>query len=572
MSQKQPYLTPAQQLLYAAAISASNNSSATSESGEPQAKRAHQDSKTPSPVDTQTTSNGNTAAQIQLRQELSSLASSAAAMTASSIVNSAITNLRQEVYDLVSKLKTQAQPAPCAGSKPVSTAAPTTSKKPQSRLPEVVRINVGGRIFTTTRATLCRVPGSYLARIFTGKAEAIHDSAGMVFVDRNPGQFERILDALREPAAIANLPLGDVAFQRELEFYGLAQVFGLGSKPTSTPLLMTPPPGQDRLLALGGLNENNPYKYLRTAECYNPVKDEWTVISDMFWDRAQSGVVSTGSNLYVLGGRNEEVDAIVGNYNSVSQQWQEALDMTLPDRIYAAGFALVRDRILMVGGCLTRPGHASSKFVEVVTNRVYAFPLDPTPAMSGDNVGLPRQWQMTAPMIHPRGRHACAVAQGTVYALGGIDVTGKVVATVERFNFDTRAWELATTMPEPRRDFGCVVAQGKIYVIGGASTPLGMENKACSTSVFEYDPRTDTWRVLASMRHARQGLTCSFLHNKVYAVGGSDVDDIAPAAARLKVVERLDLDRLQWEECASMNMARSHLGSGVVAMAADSPS
>eukprot|EP00730_Choanoeca_flexa_P019303 TRINITY_DN9422_c0_g1_i2.p1 TRINITY_DN9422_c0_g1~~TRINITY_DN9422_c0_g1_i2.p1 ORF type:complete len:192 (+),score=25.63 TRINITY_DN9422_c0_g1_i2:162-737(+) len=171
MSQKQPYLTPAQQLLYAAAISASNNSSATSESGEPQAKRAHQDSKTPSPVDTQTTSNGNTAAQIQLRQELSSLASSAAAMTASSIVNSAITNLRQEVYDLVSKLKTQAQPAPCAGSKPVSTAAPTTSKKPQSRLPEVVRINVGGRIFTTTRATLCRVPGSYLARIFTGKAE-----------------------------------------------------------------------------------------------------------------------------------------------------------------------------------------------------------------------------------------------------------------------------------------------------------------------------------------------------------------------------------------------------------------
>jgi hypothetical protein len=45
-----------------------------------------------------------------------------------------------------------------------------------------------------------------------------------VFVDRNPSWFEHILDALREPAAIADLKLDDPTFQRELEFYGLAQV------------------------------------------------------------------------------------------------------------------------------------------------------------------------------------------------------------------------------------------------------------------------------------------------------------------------------------------------------------
>jgi len=192
--------------------------------------------------------------------------------------------------------------------------------------------------------------------------------------------------------------------------------------------------------------------------------------------------------------------------------------------------------------------------------------------MSGDNVGLPRRWQMTAPMTHPRGRHACVVAQGVVYALGGVDVTGKVLSSVERFNFDKRAWEVTCTMPEPRRDFGCVVANGKVYVVGGASTPLGMSEKACTASVFEYTPASDTWQALSPMRHARQGLTCSHLHGKIYALGGSDVDDIAPAAERLRVVERLDLDKLQWEECASMHMARSHLGSGVVAMPADNES
>ena len=45
-----------------------------------------------------------------------------------------------------------------------------------------------------------------------------------MFVDRNPSWFEHILDALREPAAIADLKLTDPTFQRELEFYGLAQV------------------------------------------------------------------------------------------------------------------------------------------------------------------------------------------------------------------------------------------------------------------------------------------------------------------------------------------------------------
>ena len=122
----------------------------------------------------------------------------------------------------------------------------------------------------------------------------------------------------------------------------------------------------------------------------------------MFWDRAQSGVVSTGSNLYVMGGRNETVDAIVGNYNSASGQWQEALDMTLPEKLYGAGYVLVRDQILIVGGCLSRPGHAAGTLSEHVSGRVYAYPLDATPALSGDNLGLLRKWQQTRVRSSPR--------------------------------------------------------------------------------------------------------------------------------------------------------------------------
>ncbi|OEU17886.1 POZ domain-containing protein [Fragilariopsis cylindrus CCMP1102] len=65
----------------------------------------------------------------------------------------------------------------------------------------IIRLNVGGQHFITTRATLCAVEGSLLACMFcldSNFAPPIENEGKEVFLDRNPIAFGSILDYLRD--------------------------------------------------------------------------------------------------------------------------------------------------------------------------------------------------------------------------------------------------------------------------------------------------------------------------------------------------------------------------------------
>lgn len=64
-------------------------------------------------------------------------------------------------------------------------------------LPSVVDVNVGGKIFTTFKSTLCKSPTSMLAAMFSGRFDLAKDPKGRIFIDRNPRCFEFLLNYLR---------------------------------------------------------------------------------------------------------------------------------------------------------------------------------------------------------------------------------------------------------------------------------------------------------------------------------------------------------------------------------------
>ena len=87
---------------------------------------------------------------------------------------------------------------------------------------EVVALNVGGKVFSTSLTTLRKHPGSVIAQMFTEPIAVHRDDMGHYFVDRNGDVFEFILDYLRD----GYLYLPDDAvrvlqLKRELAFYGL---------------------------------------------------------------------------------------------------------------------------------------------------------------------------------------------------------------------------------------------------------------------------------------------------------------------------------------------------------------
>ena len=66
----------------------------------------------------------------------------------------------------------------------------------------IIKLNVGGTLFTTSAKTLAEVPGSLLAGI-VGQAVAVPTQPdGSIFIDRNPRLFPYILDYYRKKGAV----------------------------------------------------------------------------------------------------------------------------------------------------------------------------------------------------------------------------------------------------------------------------------------------------------------------------------------------------------------------------------
>ena len=86
----------------------------------------------------------------------------------------------------------------------------------------IISINVGGTVFSTTKTTLTVDPESMLARMCDTELSHERDSNGNIFLDRNPKAFEIILEFLRT-GKLFNVGIGCTLEQLEAE----ADYFGL---------------------------------------------------------------------------------------------------------------------------------------------------------------------------------------------------------------------------------------------------------------------------------------------------------------------------------------------------------
>ena len=98
---------------------------------------------------------------------------------------------------------------------------------------------------------------------------------------------------------------------------------------------------------------------------------------------------------------------------------------------------------------------------------------------------------------------------------------------------------------------------GNIYVVG-AFTASGHGNAV--NLVYDYDPATDAWRVLAPLKSPRGSIGVTVLNGKIHAVGGRGVDKVT-----VTTHEVFDPTSGKWTELAPLPRARDHL----VVVAAD---
>ena len=113
----------------------------------------------------------------------------------------------------------------------------------------------------------------------------------------------------------------------------------------------------------------------------------------------------------------------------------------------------------------------------------------------------------------------CHDINGLLYLPGTSSVNTYIYDGLFQYNPVTDSWIQKASLPSGRKYSGSSVANGKLYIIGGSAN--GSTSSAWYTStVFEYNPVTNTWNTKKPMPTPRKRLSAATFNGKIYAFGG----------------------------------------------------
>jgi RNA polymerase sigma factor (sigma-70 family) len=264
---------------------------------------------------------------------------------------------------------------------------------------------------------------------------------------------------------------------------------------------------------------------------------EWVRKADMPTPRGQLTTAAVNGKIYAIGGLidlNYHVTATVEEYDPINDVWTKKADLPKPKMTnYSA--SVVDGIIYMVGGA----------DYDKVGNTVDAY--DP----------IKDKWTSKKDMPTPRKNFCTEVANGKIYAMGGIGAGtanfGKNISAVEEYDPVNDTWTKKADMPGPRDVFCCATFDNKIYVFGGQIW-YGNWGDPIVPETLEYDPIVDRWTQKSNMPTPRAGAGAVLVDNKIYVIGGFG----AKGLPDVPIVEIYDPSNDTWSKGTDMLTAKEY--------------
>ena len=174
--------------------------------------------------------------------------------------------------------------------------------------------------------------------------------------------------------------------------------------------------------------------------------------------------------------------------------------------------------------------------------------------------GYMKDWVRLADMPSARMFLASCVFNNIIYAIGGSDINGNEVGTVEAYDPSTNEWSTKSAMPTPRSGLTVCVLEKKIYAIGGG---VGEWEQKGLPLVEVYDPAQDSWSAGVDLPAGGGRIYhgTSVVNGKIYVIAGWYV--IAADGPRNTVFE-FDPVSQQWEQKSPIPTMRAFFNPAVV--------
>ena len=153
-----------------------------------------------------------------------------------------------------------------------------------------IKLNVGGKIFTTTRCTLTKDPESFLFRLCqeTSDLESQKDELGAFLIDRDPNYFNPVLNYLRHGKLVIDKNISEEGVLEEAEFFNVKNLISLVKEKIQQRDLKA------QLLETSIRHQNNENKHVyRVLQCH---EDELTNLVSTLSDGWKfEQLINTGS-------------------------------------------------------------------------------------------------------------------------------------------------------------------------------------------------------------------------------------------------------------------------------------
>jgi RNA polymerase sigma factor (sigma-70 family) len=170
-------------------------------------------------------------------------------------------------------------------------------------------------------------------------------------------------------------------------------------------------------------------------------------------------------------------------------------------------------------------------------------------------------WVKKSDMPTGVGYHSISMVNGKIYVIGGMDRfwDQNLIPFTSVYEYDPKAdtWSKKADMLTPRSGSCTCVVDGKIYAIGGWS------DGDFTNSVEAYDPITDKWEKKADMPTKRADSVVNQVNGKIYVIGGHD-QRAEDAGEYLSIVEEYDPKMDTWTKKNDMPIAISFAANCVV--------
>jgi len=273
---------------------------------------------------------------------------------------------------------------------------------------------------------------------------------------------------------------------------------------------------------------------------------QWKTLKNMTKKRGMAGCLAVNDHQFLVIGGSADFDddeshlASCEYYDTENKIWNR-IRINIPAARSGFGVAAYGNQLYVMGG-MTDPETYRSDLISIN----YEGDLS---TLSGRSILTPKKWERCPPMRQPRALFACVRHSKYIYILGGVDENRKALDCAERYDTVTKCWEILASMPDQR--FGCAagVVGNKIYVVGGEDVD---DNELASTVIFDISkqeweetseicPGRTSTPAVPNMKEKRGMLSVVVIEDYVFAIGGGDEHGQLSST-----IEVLDTERNIW--------------------------